>query len=109
MYMACAPKSNAGYVAYNAARAFVSKDGSRDVPLHLRNAPTKLMKQLDYGAGYRYAHDEQEGFAAGENYFPDNLDPAPRFYRPTDRGLEAQIGEKLARLRAANKKARSAS
>ena len=109
LFLAAAPKSNAAYVAYNEARAFVKDDGTRPVPLRLRNAPTKLMKQLDYGAGYRYAHDEQEGFAAGENYFPDNLDPAPRFYRPTDRGLEAQIGEKLARLRAANKKARSAS
>jgi putative ATPase len=109
LFLAAAPKSNAAYVAYNEARAFVKDDGTRAVPLRLRNAPTQLMKQLDYGAGYRYAHDEQEGFAAGENYFPDNLDPPPQFYRPTDRGLEAQIGEKLARLRAANKKARSAS
>ena len=98
LYMACAPKSNAGYVAYNAARAFVSKDGSREVPLHLRNAPTQLMKQLDYGKDYRYAHDEVGGYAAGENYFPDGM-PEVSFYQPTERGLEAKISEKLARLR----------
>ena len=98
MYMACAPKSNAGYVAYNAARAWVAKDGSREVPLHLRNAPTKLMKQLDYGKDYRYAHDETGGYAAGEKYFPDDMPPVS-FYQPTDRGLEAKIAEKLARLR----------
>jgi putative ATPase len=104
LFLAAAPKSNAAYVAYNAARAFVKDDGTRPVPLRLRNAPTKLMKQLDYGAGYRYAHDEAEGFAAGEHYFPDDLGESPRFYRPTDRGLEAQIAEKLERLRAANQK-----
>ncbi|MDP1941543.1 MAG: replication-associated recombination protein A [Gallionella sp.] len=98
IYLACAPKSNAGYVAYNAARAFVAKDGSREVPLHLRNAPTKLMKQLDYGRDYRYAHDEADGYAAGENYFPDGM-PNMDFYQPTDRGLEGKITEKLARLR----------
>ncbi len=98
LYLACAPKSNAGYVAYNAARAWVAKDGSRDVPLHLRNAPTKLMKQLDYGKDYRYAHDEAGGYAAGENYFPDGM-AAVNFYQPTDRGLEAKITEKLAHLR----------
>jgi putative ATPase len=98
LYLACAPKSNAGYVAYNAARAWVAKDGSREVPLHLRNAPTKLMKQLDYGKDYRYAHDETGGYAAGENYFPDNMPPVS-FYQPTDRGLEAKISEKLAQLR----------
>jgi len=98
LYMAVAAKSNAGYVAYNAARAFVAQDGSREVPLHLRNAPTKLMKQLDYGKGYRYAHDEAEGYAAGENYFPDGMPPVS-FYQPTDRGLEAKIAEKLAHLR----------
>jgi putative ATPase len=106
LFLAAAPKSNAAYVAYNEARAFVKNDGTRAVPLRLRNAPTKLMKQLDYGTGYRYAHDEAEGFAAGERYFPDDITPAPRFYRPTERGLEAQIGEKLARLRAADRKAR---
>ena len=98
LYLACAPKSNAGYVAYNAARAWVAQDGSRDVPLHLRNAPTKLMKQLDYGKDYRYAHDEAGGYAAGENYFPDGM-PDVSFYQPTERGLEAKIAEKLARLR----------
>ncbi|MBK9161807.1 MAG: replication-associated recombination protein A [Nitrosomonadales bacterium] len=98
LYLAVAAKSNAGYVAYNAARAFVKQDGSREVPLHLRNAPTKLMKQLDYGKDYRYAHDEAEGYAAGENYFPDGM-PAVSFYEPTGRGLEAKIAEKLARLR----------
>jgi putative ATPase len=98
LYLACAPKSNAGYVAYNAARTWVAKDGSRDVPLHLRNAPTKLMKQLDYGKDYRYAHDEAGGYAAGENYFPDGM-PEVNFYQPTERGLEAKISEKLAHLR----------
>jgi putative ATPase len=97
LYLACAPKSNAGYVAYNAARAFIAQDGSREVPLHLRNAPTKLMKQLDYGKGYRYAHNEEEGYAAGENYFPDDM-PEVSFYQPTDHGLEARIAEKLAHL-----------
>jgi putative ATPase len=104
LFLAAAPKSNAAYVAYKEARAFVQQDGTRPVPLRLRNAPTKLMKQLDYGAGYRYAHDEADGFAAGERYFPDNLPETPRFYRPTERGLEAQIADKLARLRAANEK-----
>ena len=98
LYLACAPKSNAGYVAYNAARAFVAQDGSREVPLHLRNAPTKLMKQLDYGRDYRYAHNEEDGYAAGENYFPDNMPPV-NFYQPTERGLEGKISEKLAHLR----------
>jgi len=98
LYLAVAAKSNAGYVAYNAARAFVSQDGSREVPLHLRNAPTKLMKQLDYGKDYRYAHDEAGGYAAGESYFPDGM-PEVSFYEPTERGLEAKIAEKLAHLR----------
>jgi putative ATPase len=98
LYLACAPKSNAGYVAYNAARAWVAKDISREVPLHLRNAPTKLMKQLDYGKDYRYAHNEADGYAAGENYFPDGM-PEVSFYQPTERGLEAKIAEKLAHLR----------
>ena len=102
LFLAAAPKSNAAYVAYNAARAFVQADGTRPVPLRLRNAPTQLMKQLDYGRGYRYAHDEAEGFAAGESYFPDDIGPPPTFYRPTDRGLERQISEKLQRLRDAN-------
>ncbi|MBI1175505.1 MAG: AAA family ATPase [Sideroxydans sp.] len=98
LYMAVAAKSNAGYVAYNAARAFVAGDGSRPVPLHLRNAPTKLMKQLDYGKDYRYAHNEAGGYAAGENYFPEGM-PQVSFYEPTERGLEGKITEKLAQLR----------
>ncbi|HKB58997.1 MAG TPA: replication-associated recombination protein A [Gallionellaceae bacterium] len=98
LYLAVAAKSNAGYVAYNAARAFVAQDGSREVPLHLRNAPTRLMKELDYGKGYRYAHEETEGYAAGENYFPEGM-PEVSFYAPVDRGLEARIAEKLAHLR----------
>ena len=98
LYMAVAAKSNAGYVAYNAARAFVARDSSREVPLHLRNAPTKLMKQLDYGKDYRYAHSEEGGYAAGENYFPEGM-PQVSFYQPTERGLEAKIAEKLAHLR----------
>ena len=105
LYLACAPKSNAGYVAYNAARAWVAKDGSREVPLHLRNAPTKLMKQLDYGKDYRYAHNEADGYAAGENYFPDDM-PEVSFYQPTERGLEAKIAEKLAHLRGLDKAAK---
>ena len=98
LYLAVAAKSNAGYVAYNAARAFVAREGSRNVPLHLRNAPTQLMKQLDYGKHYRYAHDEEGGFAAGEKYFPDDM-PEVSFYQPTERGLEGKIAEKLAHLR----------
>ncbi len=106
LYMAVAAKSNAGYVAYNAARAHVSQDASRPVPLHLRNAPTKLMKQLDYGRDYRYAHDEAGGYAAGENYFPDAM-PEVSFYQPTNRGLEAKIAEKLAHLRELDAKAKN--
>ncbi|HEY6094806.1 MAG TPA: replication-associated recombination protein A [Gallionellaceae bacterium] len=105
LYLAVAAKSNAGYVAYNAARAFVKQDQSRPVPLHLRNAPTKLMKQLDYGKDYRYAHDEAEGYAAGESYFPEGM-PAVSFYEPTERGLEAKIAEKLAYLRKLDAKAK---
>ena len=100
VYLAVAPKSNAVYVAYKAVRAFVQRDGSRPVPLHLRNAPTTLMKQLDHGKGYRYAHDEAGGFAAGERYLPDGVDE--RFYQPVPRGLEIKIGEKLEQLRALN-------
>lgn len=98
VYLAVAPKSNAVYKAFNEARAFVKRDGTRPVPLHLRNAPTQLMKTLDYGKGYRYAHDEAGGYAAGENYFPEGLTP-PVFYEPVDRGLEIRIGEKLRELR----------
>ncbi|WP_439951424.1 replication-associated recombination protein A [Piscinibacter sakaiensis] len=101
VYLAVAPKSNAVYTAYKAARALVKQDGSRPVPLRLRNAPTRLMKDLDYGRGYRYAHDEAEGFAAGERYWPDDL-PDQRFYRPVERGLEIRIAEKLAQLQALN-------
>jgi putative ATPase len=105
LYLACAAKSNAVYTAYNAARAFIAEDGSRPVPLRLRNAPTKMMKGLGYGKGYRYAHDEEGGFAAGERYFPDNM-PEVSWYQPTDRGLEAKIREKLEWLRAQDRKAR---
>jgi len=103
LYLACAPKSNAAYVAYNNARAFVKNDKSRGVPLHLRNAPTKLMKELGYGHAYRYAHDEPEAYAAGEDYFPEEM-PRVEFYRPTPRGLEGKIGERLAHLRELDKK-----
>ena len=105
IYLACAAKSNAVYTAYTAARAFIADDGSRPVPLRLRNAPTKLMKGLGYGKDYRYAHDEQGAYAAGERYFPDNM-PEVSWYRPTDRGLEAKISEKLEWLREQDKKAR---
>jgi len=102
LYLAAAPKSNAAYVAFNAVRAFIADDGSRPVPLRLRNAPTKLMKGLGYGKGYRYAHDEEGGYAAGEHYLPDDMTPQ-NFYVPTDRGLEARIREKLDALRARDK------
>jgi putative ATPase len=104
LYLACAAKSNATYLAYNRARAFIKQDGSRPVPAHLRNAPTQLMKQLGYGYEYRYAHDEPEAYAAGEHYFPDEL-PEQRFYEPTPRGLEGKIAERLAHLRDLDKKA----
>ena len=98
IYLACAAKSNAVYTAYNAARDFVASDGTRPVPLHIRNAPTRLMKDLGYGKDYRYAHDEQGAYAAGESYFPEGM-PAVEWYRPTERGLEAKIREKLDMLR----------
>jgi putative ATPase len=101
IYLAMAPKSNAVYNAFNEAKALIKKDGTRPVPLHLRNAPTKLMKDLDYGKDYRYAHDEAGGFAAGETYFPQGMAP-PEFYRPVDRGLEIRIGEKLRELKKLN-------
>jgi putative ATPase len=104
IYLAVAAKSNAGYNAYNAARAFVAKAGSQPVPVHLRNAPTKLMKELGYGKAYRYAHDEPEAYAAGETYLPDGM-PEPGWYRPTPRGLEGRIAEKLAHLRELDRKA----
>jgi len=97
-----APKSNAGYKAFKAARAWVKQDGTRPVPMHLRNAPTKLMKDLDYGKGYRYAHDEEGGFAAGERYLPDGM-ADPGFYKPVPRGLEIKIAEKLSELKRLNR------
>jgi putative ATPase len=111
LYLAVAPKSNAAYNAYNQAKAFVGQDKSRPVPLHLRNAPTKLMKGLDYGKEYRYAHNEPEAYAAGVDYFPDELyegkNAPPQFYTPTPRGLEGKISEKLAHLKDLDKKAKT--
>jgi putative ATPase len=101
VYLAMAPKSNAVYNAFNEVKAFIKGDGTRPVPLHLRNAPTKLMKNLDYGKDYRYAHDEEDAFAAGETYLPDGM-PPQAFYRPVDRGLEIRIREKLDALRERN-------
>ena len=98
IYLAIAAKSNAGYMAYNQARAFIKQDKSRPVPVHLRNAPTKLMKELGYGHEYRYAHDEPNAYAAGESYLPDDM-PEPGWYQPVPRGLEIKIGEKLAQLK----------
>jgi putative ATPase len=105
IYLAVAPKSNAAYQAYNQAKAFVANGDSSPVPLHLRNAPTKLMKDLDFGKAYRYAHNEPEAYAAGVDYFPDGITPPP-FYIPTPRGLEGKITEKLAHLRDLDKKAK---
>ncbi|OOG25932.1 recombination factor protein RarA [Thioalkalivibrio denitrificans] len=105
VYLACAPKSNAVYTAYGRAMADVRELGSLEVPLHLRNAPTKLMKELDYGKDYRYAHDEPDGFAAGERYFPDDM-PERHYYQPVDRGLETRIREKLEDFRRRNRQAR---
>ena len=105
VYLAIAPKSNAVYKAYNAVRALVKTDSTRPVPMHLRNAPTKLMKELDYGKGYRYAHDEEGGFAAGERYLPDGLE-GQVFYEPVERGLEIRIAEKLRDLRRRNEEAK---
>ncbi|TAL53138.1 MAG: replication-associated recombination protein A [Methylovulum sp.] len=99
VYLACAPKSNAVYRAYNAAMNDARQSGSLGVPVHLRNAPTKLMKALDYGKAYRYAHDEPEAYAAGENYFPEEL-AGTRYYQPVERGLEIKISEKLRHLQA---------
>ena len=105
LYLAVAPKSNAGYMAYNQAVAFIKGDGSRTVPIHLRNAPTKLMKELGHGHAYRYAHDEPEAYAAGESYLPDGM-REPGWYAPTPRGLEGKIAEKLAHLRELDAQAR---
>ena len=101
LYMAAAAKSNAVYAAYNAARDFIAGDASRPVPMHIRNAPTRLMRGLGYGRDYRYAHDEEDAFAAGENYFPEGM-PEVEWYRPADRGLEQKIREKLQELRRRN-------
>jgi putative ATPase len=106
VYLAVAPKSNAVYTAFNATRAFVKKDVTRPVPLHLRNAPTKLMKSLDYGRDYRYAHDEPEGFAAGERYLPEGLENL-RLYEPVRRGMELRIAERLDELRRLNEAAKN--
>jgi putative ATPase len=105
IYLAVASKSNAVYKAFNAVKAFVKQDSTRPVPMHLRNAPTKLMKSLDYGKGYRYAHDEAGGFAAGESYLPEGM-AAPGFYQPVDRGLEIKIAEKMLALKKRNDEAR---
>jgi len=105
VYLAIAPKSNAVYKAYNSVRKLIKADGTRPVPLHLRNAPTTLMKDLDYGKAYRYAHDEPDAFAAGENYWPDGMS-VPTLYEPVDRGLEIKIAEKMRSLRAKNAQVR---
>ena len=102
VYLSCAPKSNAVYKAYNAARQDAANTGSLEVPLHLRNAPTRMMQGMDYGKDYRYAHDEPDGYAAGERYLPDAMADR-QYYRPVSRGLEIKIGEKLARLRELDK------
>jgi putative ATPase len=98
LYLAVAPKSNAAYTAYNTVRALIRDDKSRPVPEHLRNAPTRMMKDLGYGRDYRYAHEETDAYAAGENYFPEGLE-RQKFYTPTERGLEAKIRARLAELR----------
>ena len=103
-YLACAPKSNAAYVAYNKTRSFIGNDKSRRVPEHLRNAPTRLMKELGFGRNYRYAHDDPEAYAAGEIYFPDGL-PDVKFYEPSPRGLESELSQRLARLRELDRQA----
>jgi len=105
LYLALAAKSNAAYTAYNSAREFVKRDGTRPVPMHLRNAPTRLMKDLGYGKGYRYAHDEENAYAAGETYLPEGM-PAPSWYRPSGRGLEERIREKMESLRHRDREAK---
>jgi putative ATPase len=105
IYLAMAPKSNAGYIAYQEAKAFVQQDKSREVPVHLRNAPTKLMKELGYGHDYRYAHNETDAYAAGESYVPEGMQE-PLWYQPVPRGLEIKIAEKLALLRKRDEEAR---
>jgi putative ATPase len=105
VYLALAPKSNAIYEAYNAARDFIAKDDSRPVPLHIRNAPTRLMKELGYGSAYRYAHDEAGAYAAGESYLPEGM-PSVEWYRPSERGLEARLRERMAELRKLDEEAK---
>jgi len=107
VYLACAPKSNAVYAAFSAVMKDVKEHGSLDVPLHLRNAPTRLMKELGYGKKYRYAHDEPHAYAAGEDYFPEGLGRR-RYYLPTDRGLEGKIADRLAHLRELDRQAKDA-
>ena len=102
IYLSIAAKSNAAYMAFNEVQAFVSDGDNSDVPVHLRNAPTKLMKELDYGKNYRYAHNEPDAYASGEKYFPDNLEPI-EFYKPTTRGLESKILEKMNYLKSQDK------
>ena len=106
VYLAMVPKSNAVYAAFNEVRDFIRSDGSRPVPLRLRNAPTRLMKELGYGSGYRYAHDEPDALAAGETYLPDGV-RSPGWYRPTDRGLEAKVAQRLQELRRLNESRRN--
>jgi putative ATPase len=106
VYLAIAPKSNAVYVAYGQVREFVERDGTRPVPVYLRNAPTRLMKELGYGRNYRYAHDEPGAFAAGETYLPEGMQ-SPGWYRPTDRGLEAKIAQRMTELRYLNEQIRN--
>lgn len=108
LYLACAPKSNAAYIAYNKTRSFIGSGKSHSVPEHLRNAPTKLMKDLGFGRDYRYAHDDPEAYAAGENYFPEGM-PEITFYEPTVRGLEGKISTRLAHLRELDKRAKGKS
>jgi putative ATPase len=105
VYLACTPKSNAVYKAFNQAKQDVQHFGSAEVPIHLRNAPTKLMDELGYGKHYRYAHDEPNAYAAGENYFPDGVKPT-HYYEPTPYGLEQKISERLAYLRSLDEKAK---
>ena len=104
VYLAVAPKSNAVYKAYNEVRRFVREDGTRPVPMYLRNAPTKLMDNLGYGDGYRYAHDEPGAYAAGEIYLPEGLE-GRHWYHPTDRGIDAKIRDRMARFKALNEAA----
>ena len=106
IYLAVAPKSNAVYKAFNAVRSTIRQDGTRPVPLHLRNAPTKLMQSLDHSKGYRYAHDELDAFAAGQSYFPEGM-LDPQFYFPVERGLEIKIAEKIRQLRSLNRSSKS--